>query len=412
MAYKGETVTRVKKKSSKSKDSDTVVKPTVSVAGGGGAGVGVSQNVGGGTTIGASGGATNVAGEGSVGAAGGVGVNQDLGGGVSAGVGAGVNPQGQVSVGPSASYQISGDTNVSASAGYNSSTGNVGYGVGGSTHQGHNTYGVGYGATGFSGSVQIGDSKASGTGATVGGVAGGVIGAIFGCAACGTVIGSAAGSVIGGSGYSIKSRETDKRKRNTSALKNAGILDDTETMSLPDGSIVDFNKAKQANERDWYDSSRRSKNNEGSRGLYDYETDYTNDLDYLSGMLGISASRMTFGQQGKTEDQLGQLMGNGALGKVGYGQVMNKQNFDQVIGNHRAMYAKMGIDSKDEMISNANKMFADGRIKAPEYASMMQSADIVFDADFNKASGVMAGRWAGIESAGKTPSDHNQMTEA
>jgi len=199
--------------------------------------------------------------------------------------------------------------------------------------------------------------------------------------------------LFGGSGVS---KEGDKRHQVSKAFQGLGLWDDMGNTILPDGTVANAFKG-----------DKRNFKNPGADGagrqLEAYEIDYTNDTDYVAGMAGITLSRIVGGGKEKAIDQNGNLIGNQMLGNVGYGTDFTRDNFNKTMKNARAMYAQAGIQSKDEMLGLANKMYADERISDADYAVMQQTASLVYDNDYNTAKALMEGRNEGIETASKTP---------
>lgn len=256
--------------------------------------------------------------------------------------------------------------------------------------------------------VQIGDTKGAQTGSQVGGAVGGVVGsAFFGPVGGigGRVVGSTVGSIAGG-GLKAKEATHEHRRRNDYrlSLENAGLWEKGGSLSLPDGTTAQFNLDSQEGTHSWKNPGKRVDKN-GDRDLFAYETDYTNDLDYLASMPGITLSRILSGKKAKEVDQVGSGIGNQLLGKAGYGADLNPQNFNTVMNNARAAYGRVGIHSKEDLIALANTMHAQGRIEDFDHAQMQQTASLVFDNDFNTAQKLMSGRWDGIRTAGDVPAE-------
>lgn len=298
-----------------------------------------------------------------------------------------VNPLTQTAgVGTSANLVNSGDVNL-----------NVGVGAG---------FGPGGAGFGVTPNLQFGDSPnaqvGSQVGGGVGGLAGGIIGGPLG-AAGGSLVGSGVGSLIGGAfggGSSQKNKEHKSRNSFINRLREFGLLDDNYQLALPDGSVATFEggagMTHAARDPSKLVGEKRSE-------LFGFETDYTNDLDYVASMGGITLARMLGGGKDKAIDQTGNLIGNQALGKLGYGQDFNASNFNQVSDNLRAMYAQSGIKSKDEFLALANQAYTQGRFNDADRAVSQQVADLIFDKDFGKASQLMAGRWKGLDTASQRP---------
>lgn len=298
----------------------------------------------------------------------------------------GVNPLTQsANVGASANLVSSGDVNL-----------NVGVGAG-----------IGPGGAGFgvTPSLQFGQGQGAATGAQLGGGAGGFAGGLIGGplgAAGGSLVGSGVGSLIGGAfgGSGKKHKEHKSRNGFLDRLQQLGIFDSNFQLALPDGSIATFDGgAGQTHAARDPSKLVGEKRNE----LFGFETDYTNDLDYVASMGGITLMRMLAGGKDKSVDQVGNLAGNQALGKLGYGQDFTPENFNVVIDNLRAMYAQSGIKSKDEFMSLSNQAFGQARFNDADRAVAQQVADLIFDKDFGKASALMAGRQKGLDTAASTP---------
>ena len=199
------------------------------------------------------------------------------------------------------------------------------------------------------------------------------------------------------------SEESKKRDKVRGAYSQIGLWDNQGMVLLPDGTT--FNAREEGPKSDWANPDKRTDKLGADRKLESYEIDYTNDLDYVAGMGGITLSRLLAGGSEKHIDQIGNQMGNGALGSVGRGKKFTEENFTTVMGNMRAMYAKAGIQSKDEMLALANKMYSEDRIKDTDYAVMQQTASLVFENDYNTAQSLMDGRWKGVETANQSPSN-------
>lgn len=330
-------------------------------------------------------------------------VNQTVGAGTQVGgvnVGVGGGPQG-ITVG--GSTQV-GDVGVGA--GYNVNTGTVGVNAGTNVGDANVGVGVGVGAGGVQvgPSLTFGDSKEAGTGAAVGSTAGAVVGSVL-LPGIGTVAGSFIGGALGSAvgGQFAGGPDTKQRKKRDSifnAFRDMGLFNtDSDDYILPDGTTYSFNSEEK---HSWKNPGKRV-DGIGDRDLFSYEIDYTNDLDYTSGMVGLSLSRLLTGGKGREIDQVGSEMANGFLGKVGRGGELTKENFDNTMGNARSFYAKAGINSKDEMLALASQGHAQGRYNDTDFAVMQQAATMLFDNDFNTAAKLMAGRWKGVETAAKTP---------
>jgi hypothetical protein len=382
----------------------------------------------------------------------GVGISgaQQVGDGTTATAGVNSSYGGNTGLNVGVQQQVSDNTTVHAGVGVNGD-GTANVGVGGNTQVNDELTvggGVGIGTDGNIGpygSVRAGDSDAATAGGAVGQVAGTIVGGYYGGpvgAVAGGTAGGAAGSVAGqgfndiyegeGSGYgtaaaifspigssiaygagklfgSNASKETGERKGVYSGLEQVGLIRNGEIVN-PDGSKLTIAEGDENPNRAWTNADLRQ-DKAGDRGLFNYETDYTNDLDYVAGISGIALSRILVGDAGKSIDQAGGLLGNSFLASTGYGKQMTEENFNKVITNARSKYKEGGVDSKDEMLALSDKMLADGRVNEMDHHQMQLAADIVFDGNYDEANKSLAGRHDGVKSANKTP-DANAANKA
>ncbi len=338
-----------------------------------------------------------------------------------ASIGASVNSAGNIGVGAGVGSNIAdikgvgnARANVGASAGINTETGQIGPGVSaGVGVQGKDagaSISTGYGATGATVSprIRIGSTPGAVQGSNIGGTVGGVAGSVFGPVggAIGSTVGSVTGSLVGGAfGHaSPASKETDGRKVALKGYGQLGIFDDGK-LTNPDGSSFDMkNQIIGGGDRPFTNTNRISDTHKDRKGLFNYDIDYTNDMDYVSGMAGTTFARITGGGTSKSIDQLGGAFGNAFLGKVGTGNKLTKENFDTSMTNARAQYSKAGIKTKEDMLSLANQLYSQGRINDFDYGVTNQTASMLFDDNFNLAQTLMSGRDQGISTAGKTSS--------
>lgn len=221
--------------------------------------------------------------------------------------------------------------------------------------------------------------------------------------------GDTIGSLVGNQ---FKASEATKQGRSRdsvlNAFKDSGLFEDGYKFTLPDGTVADFDKTRDSTERPWYNERRRN-DKSGNRGLYAYEADYTNDLDFISSMGGTTLSRMLAGGANKAVDQVGQLIGNQALGSVGHGAELNQKNFNTVMKNQRALFARKDIQTKEDLQGLVNTALAQGRINDTEASAMAQVGRMVFDNDYNLATSLSQNRWSGINTAAKTPSGQSPI---
>lgn len=280
------------------------------------------------------------------------------------------------------------------------------------------------GGVGVTPRLRIGDSPNAQLGSSIGGTAGAAVGSTFGPAGAmvGSAMGSAAGSIaaskprialaaadpITGGALALADKigisnrgdkGSDKRAALFSAFRDAGLIGADYESTQPDGTTF---KLDDNTTHSWKNPGQRV-DNLGERDLYGYEIDYTNDMDYVSGMAGITLSRMLSGGTGKNIDQAGNSLGNAFLGSVGFGNELTQKNFNTVMSNARAQYAKVGVKSKEDALTLANQMYAESRLNDFDYGVAQQTASLVFDQDFGLAQQLMGGRWNGVKTAGKTP---------
>lgn len=259
--------------------------------------------------------------------------------------------------------------------------------------------GAGIGPSGVSltPTAQIGHGTGPSLAASGGGVAGGLVAG---------PVGSLAGSAAASAGVSIlgnlfSSSENPEHKARDSLRNSLQLGDQNHEYILPDGTTANFSLDAHQGTHAWTDSGKAIA--DGNRSLYSYDTDYTNDLDYLSSMGGISLSRMLAGGKNQTVDQLGSQIGNQALGKSGYNASLDPSTFNDVMTNMRSIYANKGVKTKDEMLGLANKMYSDGRINETDHQIMEQTANMLFDNNYSLAQNLMSGRWNGLKTASETP---------
>lgn len=249
-----------------------------------------------------------------------------------------------------------------------------------------------------------GNAIGAGAGATAGAAAGTAI-----LPGVGTAVGALVGSVVGsvGGGLFNPSRATRERRQRDAVIKafqKINFIGPNRLLTNPDGSTfaLDTIGAKEGL-HGFKNPDKVSKDHTSDRQLFNFDVDYTNDLDYSASMAGITLTRLLAGGASTPVDQVGGMLSNAFLGKLGYGQEFNRDNFEQVMTNARAKYAESGIKSKDDMLALANAAFGDGRITDADYAVAEQAARMVFDNDYNLASQLMQGRYKGVNAAAETP---------
>lgn len=319
-------------------------------------------------------------------------------------VGVSVNPFKQTA---GISARPSNDVSVGVGVGLGGVGANIGVDVveapdfGLSVGAGISSSGVSLGPT-----IIAGGSKEAKAGGQIGAGVGGTVGSMFG--PIGTIVGTTVGSTLGSLAGTAMSRG-DRGHHNRGTVRRnlwgLHIWDKKGNFLLQDGTMANFFTDGQEGIHFWKDSSKRTKEHQGRGELYAYDIDYTNDMDYVSGMTGISLSRLLNGGKNTEIDQLGGLFGNQLLGKVGYGAEMSEGNFKSVMGNARGLYAKAGISSKEELLSLGSQALAEGRVNDADYAVIQQVGDMVFDDNYDLAQQLMNGRGSGIVAAAKTPKE-------
>lgn len=204
-----------------------------------------------------------------------------------------------------------------------------------------------------------------------------------------------------------KSESQTSRDDVRSVFQNVGLADKDYNLTLADGSKFNVGIDGHGAQHGVTNPDALSPDQKGKVDkLNAWDLDYTNDLDYASGLGGITLSRLLNGGKSNAVDQMGSEMANGALGNVGYGQPLNTQTFAKTMANMRGFYAQSGIKSKADGYQLANQAFSEGRMDESDLLSAHKSLDMVFDPNgYQTANTLMAGRHPGIAAVanGKTP---------
>jgi hypothetical protein len=204
-------------------------------------------------------------------------------------------------------------------------------------------------------------------------------------------------SVIGNAVQVGKSKDQGARDSVRSHFKENGLVNGEYKIELPDGSTANIGIDGHGGQHDFTNPDLAVGK---KRKLNSWDVDYTNDLDYISGMAGIGLARMVGGGAEKAVDQLGNQLGNAGLGKLGFGQKLTKENFDTVMQNQRAMYAKAGIKSKADAYGLSVELLKQGRISQIDAVQMQQAANMMYDNNgYETAQKLMNGRQRGVEVA-------------
>jgi len=204
-------------------------------------------------------------------------------------------------------------------------------------------------------------------------------------------------SVLGNTIQVGKSKDQGGRDSIRSHFKEMGLVDGDYKVALPDGSIANLGIDGHGGQ---HDATNPDLIDRKQKKLNAWDLDYTNDLDYVSGMAGIGLARMLGGGSNKPVDQLGNQIGNAGLGSVGFNQKMTRENFDTVMQNQRALYAKSGINSKADAYALSVELLKQGRISQTDAVQIQQAANMMYDQNgYDTAQRLMNGRQRGAEVA-------------
>jgi len=216
----------------------------------------------------------------------------------------------------------------------------------------------------------------------------------------------AATSIIGNAVKKGKSGDQKARDQVRNRFVELGLSDKDGKFTLPDGTQVSIGVDGHGGYHDATNPDALTGERKGKKQLNAWDIDYTNDLDYSAGMAGIALSRIAGGGVTKAIDQLGNQIGNAALGNIGYNKQMTKENYNKMIENMRAIYAQSGITSKDMAYALAQKAFDEGRLNATDFVTAQQAFNMIYDPNsYDTAQRLMNGRNRGIEVA---ESDENE----
>lgn len=268
-------------------------------------------------------------------------------------------------------------------------------------------WGMGGAKGGLNGALG-GSAVVAGLGQLMGGGVTSMLGSttVLGPAAPFVAAGIIAGSVLGNSIKTGKSVEQKARDGGRSLLRKVGVADDKYEVKLADGAKFNIGLDAGGGHHSITDRSKLSPNQKGLQKLRAYDIDYTNDLDYASGMTGISLMRLLSGGKATNVDQIGGQVGNAALGNIGYGKEMTRENFEKMAANQRGFYSQSGITNKNDAYALANQAYAEGRIDETDLVSMHQSFNMIYDNNgYDTAKRLMVGRHNGIQNADKIVED-------
>lgn len=208
-----------------------------------------------------------------------------------------------------------------------------------------------------------------------------------------------------------KSNDQSNRDFVRSRFKEVGLIGkDNWNITLADGSTFDIGVDGHGGKHSIKDPSKLVGSDSKRGDLNAWDTDYTNDLDYTAGMGGNTLSRLISGRVDKGVNQLGGQLGNGLLGKDGFGKEYTKENFEKVASNFRAVASQIGIKSKSDGYQLANQAYAEGRITEQDLISAHQTFNMMYDKEgYGTGQKLMSGRFRGIEAA-KTSKPAEQTT--
>ena len=210
-------------------------------------------------------------------------------------------------------------------------------------------------------------------------------------------------SVLGGLAKTgITNKGQLQRNAVRDSLKGGNFVDDDYNITLADGTKFNIGVDGQEGKHKFRDPSLVV--DKGPTEGHSYDIDWTNDLDYMSGMGGQSLMRMLSGGIKDETDKIGFQIGNGALSSVGFGKDMTPENFTKVTTNLRSVYAQAGIKSKSDAYQLSNQMYAEGRISETDMVTMQQSFNMIYDDNgLQTAQALLGGRHGGIQAMAKDP---------
>ena len=272
-------------------------------------------------------------------------------------------------------------------------------------------------------------SAISGAGAGAGAAAVGIgsaiaMGASIGSSVpvVGTIIGAVVGAVVGlatGSAKTGKSHEQRARDNWRQAYADAGVF--SRSMKA-DGS--GHSMAMQLADGRWYDvgidgSGSRARMMDGSvksfanpdlltpadrhrivnektgeaRTLLPYNVDYTNALDFVGSlMMGGMVIPIGGSYQKNRTAEVPQMLGymtNGITSNCG--RDFSIQNYQIMADNAKALYSRIGITNKTQMINCASDAYFQGKLSKADYYNMLLSSNLIYDDNgYQQAQGLMA----------------------
>lgn len=261
--------------------------------------------------------------------------------------------------------------------------------------------------------------RVSGIGSALGfTAAGAAIGSVV--PGIGTAVGATVGAVIGAisfAGQQIKtgkSQNQQERDAFRADLKDRGLVGEDFKIQLADGSIGDIGIDGHGGQHQVTHPELIAQADAKSAGkpANVWDTDYTNDMDFVSGMAGTTLTRLLYGGRSEKGDQIGAELGNVMLGKVGYGKEMTEENYNSVMANARGVYAKAGIQSKEDAYLLIDRAYKEGRISSADAIGSQQAINLMYDGKkgFATAQKLMKGRTAGVEVMRRQPARPDLVT--
>lgn len=278
------------------------------------------------------------------------------------------------------------------------------------------------GMTAGMGAASLGLGTAVLMGAQVGASLG-VVGAAIG-AAVGAAVGLATGSVKAG-------KSTEQRARDTwrSVYAQTGIFSQaphsegggtTYAMQLADGrwydvghdgsgsraTFINGDAKSIAHPERLTESDRKSmtKGNGEIRGVLPYNVDYTNDLDFV-GSLMLTGMIVPIGgtYQKQRSSEVPQMLGymtNGITSNCG--REFTLANYKVMTDNAKALYSKIGITNKQQMVNSMGEAYLYGQIDYNDYMNSLTAANLMYDDNgYEQAKGMMQG----VQEQPQTPSN-------
>lgn len=223
------------------------------------------------------------------------------------------------------------------------------------------------------------------------------------------IAGIMATSVAGNMIQVGKSLDQGARDQVRGVFKSSGLTDKDYKITLASGKQVDVGIDGHGGQREVFDRDLLTDKDKGLKKLNAWDTDYTNDLDFLAGMGGITLSRLSTGGKGKNIDQYGSQLGNAAIADSN-GRELNQENFTKMAANLRTFYNKQGIATAKDGENLARAAMQEGRINQIDYTQMQQTFNVVFNNDFKTAKELMLGRWKGIDVAQQQTGEAEKIT--